>query len=551
MFRIDKLNDALGYAVFDDETEFKLIYKACSYYVNGYQFMPSYKNGFFDGMVHLMSFSNKTFPLGLAEHIIKTAEANRIDIEVSQSIKDSFINDISETEIKDFSGGYHFFSKGIEIFPRSDQMEAVQRAISLNRCVNLCPTSFGKSLSITIECLYHIAKGRKCIIIVPTKDLVDQFCSDINDYATNTEGKKEGWLPKIQIMYAGKKKELEEDTDIMISTWQSLSKIEDETYLNQYDVVIVDEAHKSKAKILRTMLLGCDNVKFRTGWTGTLSNNEIDGLLVQGCFGPVKQIITTKELMDKDIVTQLKIVMVKLTYEETLAKELVQLDYTSQTQYIENCIPRNDKILSLVGTMKSTGLIFYSKIAHGEMLMKMAKKKYPDRNVYFIHGGHFQRNEKKYKTFEDLKPLIEEDETGIVICNFQVAGTGVSIKNIHYIVFATDIKSSIMVLQAIGRGLRKNANKSKVILVDVIDDFSVKKRKNVTKNYALKHFFERYNIYNENQFNYKMINIELINMPSYAEVMAKTIRKKTTSVKPAEESFNKIEINIDGKSLTI
>ena len=79
-----------------------------------------------------------------------------------------------------------------------------------------------------MECLWYLHRGMRCLIIVPTKDLVDQFYNDIKDYATNEDGELEPWYPVVQRIYSGKTKELEDNTDICISTWQSLSKIEDD-----------------------------------------------------------------------------------------------------------------------------------------------------------------------------------------------------------------------------------------------------------------------------------------------------------------------------------
>ena len=72
--------------------------------------------------------------------------------------------------------------------------------------------------------------------------------------------------------------------------------------------------------------------------------------------------------------------------------------------------------------------------------------------------------------------------------------------------FASPSKSRIRVLQSIGRGLRKS-DKGDIYttLLDITDDFSYKDRKNFTLN----HFLERINIYNEEQFEYKIDKIRI------------------------------------------
>ena len=148
--------------------------------------MPSYKNGWFDGKIKLLNLDDNTFPLGLVPHIYKFCNSYKINCYFTEDIINSFSEKINTSDIMYYFNTLQFFSKNKRIYPREDQFYATTRAITAKRCVNICPTSFGKSLSITMECLWYINCGLKCLIVVPTKDLVDQFYNDIKDYATNT-----------------------------------------------------------------------------------------------------------------------------------------------------------------------------------------------------------------------------------------------------------------------------------------------------------------------------------------------------------------------------
>ena len=507
---IAKLNESYGYIVTEDINILKKIYDALCFFVPGYRFMPSYKNGFFDGRIKLMNMVDKTFPLGLTQHIYDFCNTQKISCSILPDVVNSFVDaNVRETDVEYFFEDKKFFSKGSRIYPRDDQLEATTRAIKMKRCLNICPTSFGKSISITMECLWYIHRGMRCLIVVPTKDLVDQFYNDIKDYATNERGELEPWYPNVQRIYSGKTKELADDTDICISTWQSLSKIDDDDYMNQFDVIILDECHRGQGTVIQKLMLKATEVKYRTGWTGSLSDEQISELLVKGLFGPQKTITTTKELMDKSIVADLSIQVLRLRYSEELSKDLINLDYHAQSKFIEECEPRTNLLLRIVGTQTKTGLIFYKHISHGELIFEKARRMYPERNVYLVHGGHFQLNDKKYKTFEDIKVLIEEDENAIVIANYQLASTGISIKHLYWMMFFVPIKSFISTVQSIGRVLRVSKKKTKALLIDVVDDFSVKKRTAITQNFALKHFADRFSIYNINQFDYKIKTLEL------------------------------------------
>ena len=509
---ICKLNNSYGYLLTDNHKLFKELWEALSFWVPGYMFMPQYKAGWFDGKIKLMDFNTRQFPLGLAEHIFELCKAKKVSCDVENAVLECFTSSTPADDIIDFISSKRVFSKMQEITPTEYQVEAVVRAIQRKRCVNICPTSFGKSLAITLECIYWINSGKRCLIVVPTKDLVDQFASDIRDYATNEQGRLEEWFPTIQKIYSGKKKELDTKTDICISTWQSLAKIEDaEGYMNQFDVIVIDEAHKSCAKKLTELMNAATTVEIRTGWTGTLSDETIGELQVKGSFGPIKQIVTTKELMDKGIVAQLSIAIARIVYPTEIAQELVSLDYNKQTSYLETLARRTKLLLQIVATQKKTGLMLYRHISHGEAIFEKARAAFPERNVYLIHGGHFQMNDKMFKSLEEMKPLIEREENGIIIANYQVVGTGISIKNLHWMMFAAPTKSFITTVQGIGRILRVSKVKHKAILIDIVDDFSAKKAgdKRITQNYAVRHFAERFDIYNSSQFDYKIINLDL------------------------------------------
>ena len=83
--------------------------------------------------------------------------------------------------------------------------------------------------------------------------------------------------------------------------------------------------------------------------------------------------------------------------------------------------------------------------------------------------------------------------------------TGINIKNLHNVIFASPSKSRIRNLQSIGRVLRKGNNKTKAVLYDIADDISL----NSSKNYTLNHLIERIKIYNEENFSYNIINVNL------------------------------------------
>jgi superfamily II DNA or RNA helicase len=122
-----------------------------------------------------------------------------------------------------------------------------------------------------------------------------------------------------------------------------------------------------------------------------------------------------------------------------------------------------------------------------------------DRPVYFV-SGDVSGNHR-----EEIRKVVENESNAIIVASFGTFSTGVNIKNLHNIIFASPSKSRIRNLQSIGRGLRKSDTKSSATLYDIADDMSWKGR----KNYTLLHFMERVKIYNEEKFKYKLYKVSL------------------------------------------
>jgi superfamily II DNA or RNA helicase len=122
-----------------------------------------------------------------------------------------------------------------------------------------------------------------------------------------------------------------------------------------------------------------------------------------------------------------------------------------------------------------------------------------DRKVFFIHGG-VDTDER-----ELVREITERENDAIIVASYGTFSTGINIKNLHNVIFASPSKSRIRNLQSIGRVLRKGTNKVKAVLYDISDDCTHNSR----KNYTLNHLIERIKIYNEENFNYEITTIQL------------------------------------------
>ena len=460
--------------------------------VPGARFMPTYKSRMWDGKARLYNMYRQELYVGLLPYLKEFAKTLEYKIEVDiPGIGDP----VSTQYVENFAKNLKLQSGGKDIEIRDYQIEAVRHTINEGRSLLLSPTASGKSLIIYSLMRYHQHLGRKQLIIVPTTSLVEQMYGDFQDYATADAWKVSENCHRI---YGGKEKSNE--YPITISTWQSIYKFP-KSWFEQFDVVYGDEAHNFKAKSLTTILDKCVNAPYRIGTTGTLDGTKTHKLVLEGIFGEVKKVITTKKLMDDKSVASLAITCLLLGYSDQERQAVKKMTYQEEMDWIVSNPKRNNFIRNLCVSQKGNTLVLFQFVEkHGKVLTDLIKEKVKDgRSVFFVHGGTDTEQREK------IRALTETSDDAIIIASYGTFSTGINIRNLHQIVFASPSKSRIRNLQSIGRGLRKGDNKTSCELFDIGDDLSWKSK----KNYTLGHMVERVKIYNEEGFEYKMVKVPI------------------------------------------
>ena len=459
--------------------------------VPGARFMPLYKNRMWDGKARLFNMYRQELYVGLLPYLQDFADTLEYKVELDiENIGDP----VSTKYVENFAEKLNLQSGDKDIEIRDYQVEAVKHAINTGRALLLSPTASGKSLIIYNLIRYHQHLNRKQLIIVPTTSLVEQMYGDFQDYATAND-----WAvsENCHRIYGGKEKSNE--YPVTISTWQSIYKFP-KSWFDKFDVIYGDEAHLFKAKSLTTILDKCVNAKYRIGTTGTLDGSKTHKLVLEGIFGQVKKVITTKKLMESKQVADLKIIAMVLDYSEVDRKTVKGMSYQEEMDWLVSNHKRNLVIRNLSTTQKGNTLVLFQFVEkHGKVLHDMITKKCPDRKVFFVFGGT------DTETREQIRSITEKEEDAIIIASYGTFSTGINIRNLHNIVFASPSKSRIRNLQSIGRGLRKGDNKVSCNLFDIGDDLQWKSK----KNYTLTHMVERIKIYNEENFNYKLVRVPI------------------------------------------
>ena len=452
--------------------------------VPGARFMPTYKKRIWDGKIRLYNMMNGEIYLGLIPYIQEFAKRNDIDIEYKGDVnatQSSFTHGVCKGFIRNIKPK----SNGKSIELRDYQTDAVVHAIRNNRSLLLSPTASGKSLIIYLLSRWY--ESNRILILVPTTSLVEQMYTDFLDY---------GYLEsKMQKIYQGYTKDI--SSEVTISTWQSLYKMP-RKFFEQFGCILGDEVHLFKAKSLTNIMNKMHMTKYRHGFTGTLDGTQTHRLILEGLFGSVNKVTSTKELMEKKTLAKLKIKCIVLQYPDADCKFMKDQNYQDEVDLIVRDERRNKFILNLTTHLKGNTLVLFQFVEkHGAVLYDMMKDL--NRKVFYVHGGT------DTQTREEIREITENEKNAIIVASYGTFSTGINIRNLHNVVFSSPSKSRIRVLQSIGRGLRTTNDKTGATLIDIADDFTWKSK----QNFTLRHFMERINIYNEEEFDYTIKNLKI------------------------------------------
>ena len=485
---IDKVNEV--YLKIEAEADIRReLGEYFTFEVPGFKFMPQYRNRVWDGKITLFSYATGKIYAGLYLYIKNWCKENNVHIVDGTKIKEKTVDDNKIDDlIKALKLPYEV---------RDYQREAFKYSVEKDRCLLVSPTASGKSLIIYLMLIYNLlrlkdTKEDKILVIVPTTSLVEQLYKDFKDYGYNSER-------NVHRIYSGHEKET--NKRVIISTWQSVYQLP-KKWFSQFGMIIGDEAHLFKAVSLTKLMTKLEKTKYRVGLTGTLDGSKTHKLVLEGLFGPVNKVVSTSELMETGKLAELKIMCLILQHDQTARHFLKDKTYQEEMDYLVSNEKRNKYIRNLATSLNGNTLCLFQYVEkHGKNLYETIRERATDKQVFYVFGGVDAEQR------ENIREITEKSDNAIIVASYGTFSTGINIRNLHNIIFASPSKSRIRNLQSIGRGLRLKDNNSAATLYDIADDISYKGK----ENYTLQHFKERINIYNGEDFNYEIHNVELIN----------------------------------------
>lgn len=492
MIEIYKENEVYVKISADKSVLFELKdYLSC--YIPNRFYNPRVKNKIWDGKISFIDLRTNRLPIGLLPNF------HRFCIEKGYDYKFNFPHSelyqkVTKKEITNFSKVLlkcAYTSEGDRIDLRDYQLEAIYKSIKNKRGILECATASGKSLIlyVLIRMLLQQDSSRKFILIVPTINLVTQMYqdfveygwSDIDEHATRM---CTGYVPEF-------------DKNILITTWQSIYK-KGQAFFQTYNVLFIDEVHLAKSMSIKSIAEKCINADYRIGTTGTLPTEESDRYNIFGSLGNIIYKIMYNALMDKGILSKIKIVNLMLKYPEDIVKKNRNRPYPEEKDTIHTYAGRNSAIKMVFDNIKDgdNTLILCENISHLKSIMEYLEDVLDEK--YLIEDIH---GKVKAKDRESIRMAMEKESNMVLVGSYGTMSTGINIKKIHNIIFASSYKSKIKVLQSIGRGLRTHKSKKCMYLYDLIDDLTwIKRTGTIGHNHVYKHFLERAKYYKEQGF---------------------------------------------------
>lgn len=449
-----------------------------TFYAPGYKHQPKYRAGVWDGKIRLFSLDTLYLPKGLLYRLRVFAKNNGYLVDFESEDQST----ITAKEVVEFIKSLNL-PDWLEI--RDYQVLAILKAIKNKRILLLSPTSSGKSF---IQYVLYRYYNKKTLLLVPRISLLYQMESDFKSY---------GFDGEFNIIGDGHGTNC--DKNLVISTWQSIKDMPRQ-WFSKFDVLICDEVHGAKSTSMKSIAEKCFNAKYKIGVTGTLDDEVLNQFNIEGSFGPTYVVTTNEKLMKEGHTAQLSIKPKILVYPQ-FVKDMFKgkfTDYKAETNWLIDNDTRTKYITDLAISLPGNGLVFFNERKHGQKLYNILSDS-TDRTLYYIDGT--VKGEKR----EDIRKSIDAGHDSITISSYGTTSTGVSVRNINWIIFASSYKSKITVLQTIGRGLRKSERKTDIDLYDIVDDLSYKSK----KNFTFMHFDKRLEYYVNEKFSVRVEKVML------------------------------------------
>ncbi len=277
---------------------------------------------------------------------------------------------------------------------------------------------------------------------------------------------------------------------IVFTTYQSGKAIAEATKISKrsFDLGIMDEAHKTVGNRDKAFayLLFEENIKIQKRVFMTATERRYSGMSEtitsmdnQDIYGDTFEYMSFKTALEENppILSDYKIITVMVSDDE-IAKMVKDGNYVKPSRGKWNDEIRADTFASLIALRKAVkkyrikhALSFHSSIARAKAYQKNQKvfsnqfPEYPKMENFFVSGNMpTSVRDRNMRSFKSSKRAL--------ISNARCLTEGVDVPDIDCVLFADPKRSTVDIVQAIGRALRKKKGKTfgYVIIPVVLED---------------------------------------------------------------------------------
>lgn len=422
------------------------------------RYLPAVRLGRWDGCTNFFTLGGGTY-LKLLDEIIPMLDERGYDIEIEDHRHGW---QLEFDAVDENSVNYALWPKGHPqagqpVLLRDYQVEAINSFLAEPQSIQELSTGSGKTIMTATLCQRAEKYGRT-ITIVPNKDLVRQTEADYRLIGLDVG------------VYFGDRKEYGKTHTIC--TWQSLNILGKRSksgeavvdwadFVEGVNCVIVDEAHMSKADVLKELLSGpFSQVPIRWGMTGTIPKEEVEWRSLQVSLGPVVNRIRASDLQEQGVLANCNVNIVQVQDGKEFA------NYQAELKYLLTDSDRLDFMAKLISKAAEEGntLVLVDRIEAGKELVNR------------LPGSVFISGEVKSDVRKEHYDEVSGAEGKIIVATYGVAAVGINIPRIFNLVLVEPGKSFVRVIQSIGRGIRKAEDKDNVQIWDITSSCKFAKR---------------------------------------------------------------------------
>lgn len=301
--------------------------------------------------------------------------------------------------------------------------------------------NFATGLGKTLTAIHLVQRyKRNTLIVCPTDSVAKQFYEQCESaFGKNKVG-----------FYGGGKKKIGE---ITIGIAASITRSVDEFKKANFGMVIFDEIHHIAADTFYNIAEGLAYVGKVFGLTATDYRSDGKDIMITGGCGPV--------LVRRDIKWGVENGYLAAPYfiireVNTGGKDFRDNKLKNYKEHVLNNQILKDRIkndaLAMISTGKSV-LILVDEVEHGKELSAQL-------GIPFATGED--------KKSQDYVDQLNSGKIAALVGTDGKVGEGTDTKNVDVLILANFVASKGPVIQAVGRGLRKTATKSKCLILDYI-----------------------------------------------------------------------------------